>query len=111
MALEIDEVARLVRSACRGAVLGAEEVVETDLEQGGERGIRGNVATDARIVLVLFVHHGHGIPADQRFNAALQLTIAGVRHLVVLGDGVQVGRGDVACGGHAGFARPGAQRG
>ena len=58
VALEIDQVAGLV------AVLGVEEMVEADFEQGGQRRVGGDVAADAGVVLVLPHHHGHGVPAD-----------------------------------------------
>ncbi len=69
------------------------------------------MAADAGVVLVLLVHHRHGVPADERFDATLELAIAGVGDLVVVGDGVEVGRGDVAGGGHAGLAGAGAEGG
>ena len=47
VALEVDQVARLV------AVAGVEEVVEADFEQRRQRGVGGNVAADAGVVLVL----------------------------------------------------------
>ena len=86
VALKIDQVARLV------AVFGVEEMIEPDFEQGGQRGIGGNVAADAGVVLVLAHHHGHGVPADQALDAALHGTIAGIRHFVLGADGVDVRR-------------------
>ena len=47
MALEVDEVAGLV------AIGGMEEVVEADFEQRRQRGIGGDVAADAGVLLVL----------------------------------------------------------
>ncbi|MFO0965477.1 MAG: hypothetical protein U0793_07805 [Gemmataceae bacterium] len=70
MSLEVDEVA-----AARG-VGAAEEVVEADLIEGGERGIGGNVAADAVGFEVRLDHHGHGIPAEDAFDAAFEAAIA-----------------------------------
>ena len=109
MSLEVDKVARLVALIAR--ILCPEEVVEADFEQCGLRAVGGDVAADAGVILVLLVHHRHGVPAQQRFDAALKRTVAGVGHLVMLGDGVLVGRDDLADGGHTGLAGAGAQRG
>ena len=108
VSLEVDEVARLLALLAR--VGSAEEMVEAHLQQRGLRGIRGDVTTDARIVLVLLVHHRHRIPANQRLDAALQFAVAGVRHLIVLGNSVQEGSDDVAGRGYTCFARAGTQR-
>ncbi len=51
VALEVDEVAGLV--ALGAGILGVEEVVEADFEQRGERGVGGDVAADAGVLLVL----------------------------------------------------------
>ena len=60
------------------------------------------MAADACVLLVLAVDHGHGVPADEGFDAALHGTFAGVVELVFGGDGVLVRRGDGRGGGHAG---------
>ena len=96
VALEINQIARFV------AVTGVEEVVESDFEQGGERRIGRDVAADAGIFLVLAMHHGHRIPADQALDAALQLAVAGIRNFFRGRNGIQVGRveldGDIDAG-------------
>ena len=73
-----------------------EEVIEADLKQGGLRGVGGDVSADAGVLLVLPVHHRHGVPAEQGFNALLQLAVAGVGNLFIDGDGVAVGSGELA---------------
>src|SRR5450432_439939 len=74
MALEVNQVARLV------SVGGAEEMVKSDFQQRGQRGIGRDVAADAGIFLVLAMHHGHRVPADQALDAALQFAVAGIRY-------------------------------
>ena len=76
VALEINEVAGLV------AVAGVEEMIEADFEQGGQRRIGRDVAADSGIFLVLAVHHGHGVPANQALDAALQRAVAGIGKLL-----------------------------
>ena len=105
MALEIDEVAGLVLIARRVAwVLGMKEVVEADFEQGGQRRICRDMAADARVLLVLAVDHGHRVPANEAFDAALHLAVAGVRYFIMFGDGIEVGSSDFAGGVDACFA-------
>src|SRR5450755_3984348 len=86
MALEVNQVARLV------SVGGAEEVVESYFKQGSQRRIGRDVAADARIFFVLAMHHGHGVPADQALDAALQLAVARIRYFFRRRNRVQVGR-------------------
>ncbi len=86
VALEVNEVAGLI------AVAGMEEVIEADLEQRGQRGVGRDVAADAGILLVLPMHHGHRVPADQALDAPLQLTIAGIGNFFLDRNGVDVGR-------------------
>ena len=69
------------------------------------------MAADARILLVLPVHHRHRVPADQALDPPLQIRIARVRHFLVLGNGVQVRSDQLARGVDAGLARPAAKRG
>ncbi len=103
MALKVDEVARLV------AIAGMEEVVETNLQQGRQRRVGRDVAADAGIFLVLPMHHGHGVPADQAFDAPFQIGIAGIGHFLVLRNGIQVWRDQLARRVDAGLARAAAQ--
>ena len=84
VALEVDHVAFV-------AVAAAEEMVEGHLVEGGRRGVGGDVAADAVFVAVGAHHHGHGVPADQALDAALDLAAARVGHLLVGVDGVDVG--------------------
>ncbi len=84
VALEVDHVAFV-------AVAAAEEVVEGHLVERGRRGVGRDVAADAVFVTVGAHHHGHGVPADQALDAALDLAAARVGHLLVGVDGVDVG--------------------
>ena len=52
------------------------------------------MAADAGVLLVLAVDHGHGVPADEGFDAALQRAVAGVGDFVFGADGVLVGGGE-----------------
>ena len=67
-------------------------MVEPDFEQRRERGISGNVAADAVVVLVLVRHHRHGVPARQALDAPLQRTVARIWNLLFGRDRVDVGR-------------------
>ena len=104
VALEVDEVAGLI------AVGSVEEMVEADLEQRRQRRIGGDVAADAGILLVLPMHHRHRVPADQALDAPLQVPIAGIGHFLVLGNGVQIGRHQLARSVDARLARATAKR-
>src|SRR5258708_759084 len=95
VALEVYVIAGLV------PVAGMEEMVVTDLFERGERGIGRDMTPDAGIVLVGTDHHAHGVPADQALYAALECAVAGIRLLLVDGDGVDVGREQVLFGGDA----------
>jgi hypothetical protein len=86
VALEVDEVRVTI------GVLAAKEVIEADFVEGRGRRVGRNVAADAGVLLVLAMHHGHGVPADQALDAALELAVAGIRNFVLHRDGVQVGR-------------------
>src|ERR1700722_12045134 len=72
MALEVDKITRLI------SVGGVEEMFVAYLEQGRQRRVGGKMATDPRIFLVLAMHHGHRIPADQGFEPLLDLAVPGV---------------------------------
>ena len=75
VALEINQVARLI------PVIGVKEMIESDFQQRGQRGISGNVAADAGVVLILVDHHGHGVPADHAFDPPLHGAVARIRQL------------------------------
>ncbi len=49
------------------------------------------MAADTGIFLVLAVHHGHRVPADQALDAPLQHAISGIRVFLLHRDGVDVG--------------------
>ena len=85
VALKVNKVARLI------AICGVEKVVITDLKQGRQRRVRGDMATNAGIFLVLAMHHGHGVPADQALDAALQRAITGIRRFLRYRNSVHIG--------------------
>ncbi len=99
VSLEINQVARLI------AVTAMEEMIETHFEQRGERGIRGDVAADPVIMLVLVRHHGHGVPASQALNAAFQRAVTGIRHFLIRAKSVHIVERCANRNVHAGFAR------
>src|SRR5580704_3504042 len=103
MPLEINKVARLV------AMRRVKEVVESHFKQRGQRRVSSKMAADPRILLVLAVYHGHCIPPDQALYAALQVAVAGIGHLFMFWNGVEVGGGQLAGGGDSGFPRALAQ--
>ena len=82
MPLVVDQVPRLLAPIVR-KVLRAKEVVVPHLLQRRLRRVRRNVSANSRVLLVLPMHHRHGIPPDQRLDPLLQLAVAGVRDLVV----------------------------
>jgi hypothetical protein len=85
MALKVNEVTRLV------AITGPEEMIEADFQKRGQRRICRNVATDAGVFLVLAMHHGHRVPANQALDAAFQLAIAGIGNFLFDRNGIDVG--------------------
>ena len=87
VALEVDDV------GVAAGVLAAEEVIERDLVERRRRGVGRDVAADA-VRLAIGAHdHRQRVPADQALDAALDLAVARIRHLLVGGDRVDVGRG------------------
>ena len=83
VALEVHLIAPL---AAAGA---ADEVVEGDFVQGRRRGVGRNVTADVGIDTVGAHHHGHGVPAHQALDAALDLAAARKRRLVFYGYGIK----------------------
>src|SRR5215469_4236779 len=73
--LEVHEVARLLSLVAR--IRGAEEMIEAYFEQRRLRSISRDMTANAGVVLVLLVHHRHRVPANQRFDAVLQHSVAG----------------------------------
>jgi len=72
---------------------GAEEVVETHVEEGGGGSEAGDVSTQLRGLAVGLHHHGHGVPADEGANAPLHGPVARERRLLARRNGVEVGGG------------------
>ena len=90
VALEVDVVAG------EAVVLAPEEVVEADLVERGRRGERRQVAADAVGALVGVDDHDRRVPADEGAGCGFSmLDVAGEPRLLVGGDGVDVGRGDL----------------
>src|SRR5712692_1915416 len=84
MALEINRITlELLRPS-------PEEMVEADFEERGGRSIRGNMAANTVVESIRANHHGQGVPADQAFDPALNLLVAGEHSLFLHGDGVYV---------------------
>ncbi len=84
--LKIDAVARVI-------VAGAfEEMVETDFQQRGAGGEGGDMPADPFEVLVRPHDHRHGVPANDAFDAALDLAIARIGRLFVEGNRIDVRR-------------------
>jgi hypothetical protein len=104
VALVVDDV------GARAGVLATEEVVERDLVEGRGRGVGRDVAADAVRLAVAADDHRHGVPADQALDAALDVAVTRIRHLLVGGNRVDV-RGRRLVGQPvARSARSGAQR-
>src|SRR5580704_12966042 len=104
MPLEINKVPRLV------AMRRVKEVVESHFKQRGQRRVSSKMAADSRILLVLAVYHRHRIPPNQALHTPLQIAVAGIGHLFVFGNGVEVGSGQLAGGRDSGFPRALTQR-
>ena len=100
MALEEDLVAPA------GMVLAAEEMVESDLVEGGLGREGRDVAADGQARALLAGDHDGGVPADPASELALQGFVPRVEGLVLDGDRVDVGRDEVAGHAHAPVARP-----
>ena len=86
VSLEINQVAGLI------PIGGTKKMVESYFEQSGKRGISGDVTANSGVLLVLAMHHRHRIPANQRFKTTLHIPIAGIRKLLLYGNGVLVRR-------------------
>ena len=84
VALEINEIAGLI------AVAAVEEMIEAHFEQRGQRRIGRDMAADAVVVFILVRHHRHRVPARQALHAPLERAIAGIRHLFIRRDRVDV---------------------
>ena len=50
------------------------------------------MAADAGVFLVLPVHHGHGVPADQALDAPFERAVARIGNLVLHRNGIDVSR-------------------
>ena len=96
MALEVDQV------GAAGRLRAAEEPVETNLVQGRDRGVGGDVSAQPLVALVGPGNHGHGVPAHEGGDVAGEEGLLGGNRLGVLGqDGVAVGSENPGRGGHA----------
>ena len=86
-------------------VVGAEEMVEADLEQIRRRGVARDVAAELGVRAVGAHHHGERVPAHDRREAAFQLEVAGKLRLVGERDRVLVRRVEDRRQRHAPHAR------
>ena len=86
MTLEINNVAVAVLP------LGFEKMIEADLVEGGRRSVGRNMATDPRLGTIGPHHHGHGVPANDRFDPPLDRPVSRIWNFVPLGDGVDIRR-------------------
>ena len=73
-------------------IAAAEEVVIGHFVERGGRSEGRDMTANAVFDTIGAHHHGHGVPAHQALDTALDLTAAGVRHLLVGVDGVDVRR-------------------
>ena len=73
--LEVDVVAG------DAVLMSMKEVIEAGFEERGAGRVRGDVTAEAGVQPIGPHHHGHGVPADQAADAALDLSIAGVERL------------------------------
>src|SRR6266404_151428 len=69
VALKVDTIARFL------PVTRVEKVIESYFKQRGDGGVGGDVPADAVIELVLSRHHGHGVPARETLDAALERAV------------------------------------
>ena len=92
------------------AAVGAEEVIEADLENLRRGGVAGDVAAEFPIGLVGAHDHRQGVPADDRSYALLELQIAAKRRLRLERNGVAVRRKRRQVGDDAELFRPLVQR-
>ncbi len=86
VSLEINQVAGFV------AVRSVEEMVEPDFQQRRQRRVGRDMSADAGVFLVLGMHHGHRVPADQALDAALELAVTRVRDFFFGGNSIEVWR-------------------
>ena len=74
------------------ALLAAKEMVEAHLVERGAGGVGGDVAADAGMLPVGPHHHGHGVPADDAFDAPFDFPAAGKDRLPAGRNGIDIGR-------------------
>src|SRR5437899_10750551 len=61
----------------------AEEVIESDFEQGRRRGIGGDVTADVVLYSIRAHHHRQGVPANQTLDPSFDFLISGKHRLLV----------------------------
>ena len=72
----------------------AEKMIESDLKESCRRGVRRYVSADTRFGVVAAHDHRHRVPADDTFDLALKVTVAGIERLFALGDRIDIRRID-----------------
>ena len=65
-------------------------MVKAYLVERGGGGVSGDMSSDAVIDPVRAHHHGHGVPPYDASYVALYFVVAGIRRLILEGDGVYV---------------------
>ena len=91
-------------------VLAAEEMIEADLVERRRRRVGRDVAADAVRLAVRANDHRERVPPHEALDAALDLTVAGVRHFLGRRNRIDVGRRGRERLFDAGLARSRAQR-
>ena len=98
MALPVDVIAVTV------PVFAAEHVVQTNLPEGGDAGVGGNVPPKALKVLVGTGDHHHRVPPKRVADAGFHVKVARIGGFILRREGVEVGRLGQVTDVHAGLA-------
>ena len=85
----------LKKNQVAGEILGrpAEKMIEAHFVKRRRRGISGNVTADVGGGIGLD-DHGHGVPAHQTFDAALDFAVSRIGWLSVRRNGIEIRGGD-----------------
>ena len=67
-------------------------MVVGDFVKGGTGSISGNMAAESVVFAVGIHNHGHGVPANEAFDAGLDFPVARIRRLFLCRDRIDVGR-------------------
>ena len=93
----------------------AEEMVVGHFIKRRHRSVAGDMAAHPGVAVIGVDHHGHGVPARQALDAALNLPVAGISRLLFQRDGIDIrradGLGDIQPAGAETIRQTGQQRG